>query len=493
MRHFLSAIVMVLFLSPAGWSADPPAKRPNVLFVIADDWGFGHAGAYGCNWVKTPAFDRVAKEGILFQNCFTSNPKCSPCRASILTGRNSWQTEEAVCHFGLFPKKWAVYPDVLEEAGYHVGLTGKGWGPGDHKISGFTQNPAGPSYDKHKVDPPYTGIGRNDYARNFEDFLAARKPGQPFCFWYGATEPHRVYEEGSGIRAGKDPKLVTLPNFYPDSKAIRSDYLDYALEVEWFDSHLGKMLALLEKAGELDHTIVVVTSDHGEPFPRVKGQIYERGFHIPLAVRWGDAVKAGRKVDDFINVRDFMPTFLEAAGVKIPPSVTGSSFLGVLKSEKSGQIDASRNRMVVGKERHDLGRPDDLGYPVRAIRTPDYLYIRNFEPERWPAGNPETGYRNVDGSPTKELILNSFDKYYKMSFGKRPAEELYRVDTDPDCINNLASDPAMAEIKGKLSKEMETLLKADEDPRILGKGAIFDTYKYLGGRKHAFDTWLKNQ
>ena len=187
---------------------------------------------------------------------------------------------------------------------------------------------------------------------------------------------------------------------------------------------------------------MVVTSDHGEPFPRVKGQIYEKGFHLPLAVRWGKNVKGGRTVDDFVNVRDFMPTLLEAAGAEVPKTVTGRSFLDVLRSGKSGRVDASRDRMLVGKERHDLGRPDDLGYPVRALRTPEYLYVRNYEPERWPAGNPETGYRNVDGSPTKELLLGGFDKYYKLSFGRR---------------------------------------------------GVFDTYKYVGDRKHAYDTWLKNK
>lgn len=472
-------------------AADPP--RPNVLFAIADDWGHGHAGIYGCKWVKTPAFDRVGREGVLFENCFTSNPKCSPCRASILTGRNSWQTEEACCHFGIFPNKWAVFPDLLEEEGYCIGLTGKGWGPGDYKAGGFARNPAGPSFDKRKVAAPQSGIGSNDYAGNFRDFLATRKNGQPFCFWYGASEPHRTYEVGSGVRAGKDPRLVDLPKFFPDSRAIRSDYLDYALEVEWFDSHLGRMLEILADTGELENTIVVVTSDHGEPFPRVKGQIYERGFHLPLAVRWGKRAKGGRTVSDFVNVRDFMPTFLEAAGAKVPESVTGRSFLPALASEKSGWIDPARNRMLVGKERHDLGRPDDLGYPVRALRTPEYLYVRNYEPDRWPAGNPETGYRNVDGGPTKEFLLERFDRFYKLGFGKRPAEELYRVDRDPDCVENLATVEGHAEVNAKLRTEMENLLKADADPRVMGRGAIFDTYKYVGDRKHAYDTWLQNR
>jgi len=485
MRFAFLAVVFFL----GGSRAD--AAGPNILLIIADDWGHGHAGAYGCQWVKTPGFDRIAREGALFNNCFTSNPKCSPCRASLLTGRNSWQTEEAVCHNGLFPNKWAVYPDLFEAAGYHVGFTGKGWGPGDFRGGGFKRNPAGPEFSEFKTKPPAKGIGTNDYARNFEEFLSKRQPNQPFCFWYGGTEPHRPYEEGIGLRSGKDPKAVTLPAFFPDSPLIRSDYLDYAYEVEYFDAHVVRILKKLEEAGELDNTLILMTSDHGEPFPRCKGQIYDRGFHIPLAIRWGKNIKPGRKVDDFINVRDFAPTFLEAAGLKIPDTVTGRAFVDVLKADKNGQVDAARTRMLVGKERHDLSRPSDLGYPVRAIRTPEYLYVKNFEPDRWPVGNPETGHRDTDDSPSKQLIQSSFDKYYKWCFGMRPPEELYRVDKDPDCINNLAADATQAKVKEDLRKEMEDLLTKDGDPRTLGKGAIFDTYKYLGPRKNGYDEWLK--
>jgi N-sulfoglucosamine sulfohydrolase len=491
-RTLAILIGAILFALAQPASAAEPA-RPNILFAIADDWGFGHAGAYGCKWVNVPAFDRLAKEGVLFNNCFTSNPKCSPCRASILTGRNSWQTEEACCHFGLFRAKWAVYPDVLEKEGYQVGFTGKGWGPGDWATGGFKRNPAGPEFSRLKAKPPTTGISPVDYASNFDAFLAKRMPGQPFCFWFGCHEPHRAYEEGSGVRSGKKLSDVTLPAYYPNSPTIRSDFLDYAVEVEWFDAHLGKMLKKLEDLGELDNTIVVMTSDHGEPFPRAKGQIYERGYHIPLAIRWGKVAKGGRVVDDFINVRDFAPTFLEAAGVAIPETVTGKSFVDVLKSSKSNWVDSTRNRMLIGKERHDVGRPNDLGYPVRAIRTPEYLYAKNYEPTRWPVGNPETGYRNCDDGPTKSFILADFNRFYNLCFGFRPTEELYRVDKDPDCVVNLAADTSLAAVKEELRKEMEDLLRKDKDPRILGNGAVFDTYKYVGPARHNYDLWLKNQ
>ncbi len=469
-------------------------KRPNILFLIFDDWGWNHAGAYGCTWVKTPNFDRVAREGILFKHCFTSNPKCSPCRASVLTGRNTWQLKEACCHNGLFPAGFAVYPDLLEQAGYAVGLTGKGWGPGDFKTAaGFPRNPAGPSFDRLRQEVPASGIGRNDYAGNFAAFLKQRPAGRPFCFWMGFTEPHRAYERGSGVRLGKRLADVKVPAYLPDVEAVRGDLLDYAVEVEWGDQQIGKALKVLQDAGELDRTLIVVTSDHGMPFPYVKGQIFEDGFHLPLAVRWGEAVKPGRVAEDFINVRDFAPTFLELAGLKPHPQMTGHSLVDVLRSGQSGWIDPARKVMLVGKERHDLGRPNDLGYPVRAIRTPEYLYVRNYFPERWPACNPETDFGNCDPGPTKEVLKALGGHYYELCFGKRPADVLYRLTDDPECVRDLANDPAYTKVMTELRDRMLGMLREEQDPRALGKGEVFDTYKYVGGRGKGYDTWLKAQ
>src|SRR5262249_126875 len=147
------------------------------------------------------------------------------------------------------------------------------------------------------------------------------------------------------LRAGRKLADVTLPKYFPDNRIVRSDLLDYGLEVEWFDQQLGKALDHLTKAGELDNTFIVVTSDHGMPFPRVKGQIYEHGFHIPMAVRWGPNIKAGRVIDDFINTRDLAPTFMQLAGLEPAGTMTGRSFLDVLRSDKSGVVDPARNIM----------------------------------------------------------------------------------------------------------------------------------------------------
>lgn len=488
MKLFLLAL-FVLALAPLSRAEAAATARPNILFIIFDDWGWQHAGAYGCNWVKTPNFDRVAKEGVLFKNAFTSNPKCSPCRATILTGRNTWQLEEAVCHNGIFPPKFAVYPDLLESSGYTVGLTGKGWGPGDFKLNGRTRNPAGPSFDAEKTVPPAKGIGKNDYAANFSAFLQQRNTAQPFCFWMGFQEPHRAYELGSGVRLGKKLADVRVPAYLPDNDVVRGDLADYAIEVEYADAYIGKAMALLEQQGLLDDTLIIVTSDHGMPFPRVKGQIYEDGYHLPLAMRWGKGIKQGRVVEDFVNVRDLAPTYLELAGLPLHEQMTGKSLAGILRSDQNGFVEG-RKIMLTGKERHDLGRPNDWGYPVRAIRTPQYFYSHNYHPERWPACNPETGYGNCDDGPTKSWLIEHKDRFYDLAFNYRPEEELYDIVHDPECLTNLAADVKFASLKQDLRQQMEAMLKVERDPRQLGQAAIFDTYPYLGNRgKKGYAEW----
>ena len=492
-RFSLLVFVACLILSLHSVARAADTTRPNILFIIFDDWGWQHAGAYGSTWVKTPNFDRVAREGVLFKNAFTSNPKCSPCRASILTGRNTWQLKEAVSHGGMFPDGFEVYPDLLEKSGYTVGLTGKGWGPGDFKtVAKRTRNPSGPSFDEHKSTPPASGMGRIDYAKNFDAFLKQRAKDKPFCFWMGFQEPHRGYELNSGARAGKNLADVKVPSYLPNTATVRGDLADYAVEVEWADSYIGKALALLEASGELENTLVIVTSDHGMPFPYVKGQIHEDGFKLPLAMRWGKVIKPGRVVEDFINVRDFAPTYMELAGLKPHAQMTGRSLVDMIRSPKSGWVE-NRDTMLVGKERHDIGRPNDWGYPVRALRTKDFLYVHNFHPDRWPAGNPETDFGNCDPGPTKEVVKTLSGYFYDLSFGKRLPDELYDLRRDPEGVNNLANDLYHAKILEEMRTKMMTMLREDKDPRALGEAAIFDTYQYVGGRGKGYETWLKAQ
>ena len=462
--------------------------RPNILFCIADDQSFPHAGAYGCEWIKTPNFDRVANEGILFTRAYTPNAKCAPSRACIITGRNSWQLEEAANHVPYFPEKFKTYAEVLIENGYHVGHVAKGWAPGNPGMKdGKKRELLGPAYNKYTTNPPTNKMSKIDYAKNFESFLESNPEGKPFYFWYGSTEPHREYEFKSGInKGGKNTGQIDhVFSFWPDNDTVRSDLLDYAFEIEYFDQHLGKMLKILEEKGMLENTIVVVTADNGMPFPRIKGQEYELSNHLPLAIMWPKGIKnPGRIVNDFVSFTDYAPTFLDVAGVLPEKSgmqeLEGNSLLPIFFNEREA---IGREFMVIGKERHDLGRPNDEGYPMRGILKDGFLYIKNYKTDRWPAGNPETGYMNCDGSPTKSFILNDRrmngkSRYWDLNFGKRVAEELYQISVDPECLKNLADSVDFSEIKGKLVQQMTDELTKEGDPRILGNGDIFDTYPY---------------
>lgn len=485
----MKSILTVLLIVATALSCSAKEKekqKPNILFCIADDASMNSFGAYGCDWIKTPAVDKLAKEGITFTNAYNCNPKCAPARACLVTGMYSWQLKEACNHWPVFPAEFKFYPHLLMEAGYHVGLTGKGWGPGSYATE---DNPAGPLYNDIKLKPPYKGIKTIDYAANFAAFLDENEADEPFCFWLGAFEPHRFYEKDSWKKENKDLSQVKVPGFYPDNETIRGDMQDYAVEVEWYDTHIGKAIVALEERGLLENTLVLITSDHGMPFPRIKGQIYEEGFHVPMIAYWKGTIKPGRTVTDFINFPDVAPTIMEVAGLEPHEQMTGNSFLSLLTSKKSGRVDKQRDHVLLGKERHDVGRANkdgvDLAYPVRAIRNDDYLYAHNIKPERWPVGNPEYNFRNCDGSPTKTYLteLEPEDAeypFFEMSFGMRPEEELYNVKDDPDCMINLADKPEYRKIKEELRQQMETELKAQGDPRTLGKGDVFDKYPFGG-------------
>ncbi len=453
--------------------------RPNILFCIADDWSWPHASIAGDPVVKTPTFDRVAREGVLFENAFVTAPSCTPSRGSIVTGQWHWRLENGGNLWSTLPAKFPVYPDLLEKAGYHVGITRKGWGPGRVEPGGRTRNPAGKSY------------------KDFNAFLKARPDGTPFCFWFGSHDPHRSYEKGSGVESGMKLQDVRVPACLPDSETVRSDLCDYYWEVQRFDCEVGELLAALESKGELDNTLVVVTGDNGLPFPRCKSNLYDLGTMVPLAIRWPGKIQPGRVVTDFVSLQDLAPTFLEIGGLKPPSEMTGRSLMQILTSDQSGRVEQERDHILTGKERHAWVRKDGLGYPCRAIRTDDFLYIRNYKPDRWPAGAPVDGgvpyyanrsYGDIDDSPTKTYMMEhrndpGVEKLFKLAFEKRPAEELYDLRKDPGQLNNVANVATYVAAKDKLAAALRAELVATRDPRVLGDGDAFDHYPYYGGRQ----------
>jgi len=469
----MSSLVRIVLLLGAvlagGLGARQPApSRPNILVIIADDWSYPHAGAYGDRVVKTPTFDRVAREGVLFRNAFAAAPSCTPSRASLLTGRAVHQLGEGGNLWGFLPSRFDVYPDRLESAGYVIGHTRKGWGPGNFQAGGRARNPAGPQFP------------------SFDEFYKQAPKDKPFCFWFGSTDPHRPYENGTGAGSGLKAEDVLVPAFLPDTPEVRSDILDYYYEVERIDREAGAIIAALERAGQLGNTLIVWTADNGLPFPRAKANLYDGGTHVPLAIRLPDRVKGGRTLDDFVVLTDLAPTLLEAAGLKPTPGMTGRSLMTLL----AGQRQPGRDKVFLERERHANVRRGDLSYPARAIRTQDFLYIRNFRSDRWPAGDPEMYFAvgefgDIDGSPSKDLLLArqsdpAIAKYFNLATAKRPAEELYDLRKDPGQINNVAMKEEYARTKKDLRAALDKWMRDTGDPRITTDDDRWDKYPYFG-------------
>jgi arylsulfatase A-like enzyme len=459
------ASVLVAFAVSANQTAP---TRPNILLAIADDWSWPHAGAYGDPTVKTPTFDRIAREGALFTHAFAAAPSCTPSRAALLTGRYPHELEEGGVLHGFLPEKFDVYTDLLERTGYFVGHTRKGWGPGRFEPGGRTRNPAGPAFS------------------DFETFLRNRPAGRPFVFWFGSQDPHRPYEEGSGAASGIDVASIRVPPFLPDTAEIRRDVADYFFEVQRFDRELGEIVERLRALGELDNTLVVITGDNGMPFPRAKANVYDAGTHVPLAMRWPAGVKSGLVSDTFVNLSDLAPTFLEAAGLTPPGSMSARSVLTLAE----GGTQQARDRVFIERERHAHVRAGNLSYPVRAVRTGEWLYIRNFRPDRWPAGDPEKVFSvgpfgDIDGGISKTLILErrsdpSIARHFALATAKRPAEELYDLKADPAQMNNVAGDLRHTAAKARLRRMLDEWMRTTGDPRATTDDDRWDRYPYYG-------------
>ncbi|MCA9164346.1 MAG: sulfatase [Planctomycetales bacterium] len=492
-------------------------KRPNILFAFADDWG-RYASIYaqtdgpgGINdVVRTPNFDRLAQRGVLFTNAFVNAPSCTPCRSSLLSGQYFWRTGRgAILQGAVWDSAIPTYPLLLGNSGYHLGKSYKVWSPGTPsdspyggqkysyqqaggRVNQFSQNVTKLVAGGKSVDEAKQEI-YNEVRDNFRAMLAKRGEDQPFCYWFGPTNVHRQWVRGSGKQLwGFDPDSLEgkMPPFLPDVPVVREDLVDYFGEIAAFDTSLGIMLDELEQVGELDNTLVVVSGDHGAPgFPHGKCNLYDFGTAVALAIA-GPGVKGGRVVDDFTILPDLAPTFLEAGGVEIPEQMTARSLWPVLASEKSGQVDPQRTAAFFGRERHvEMARAGHLPYPQRSIRTADYSFIINFRPDRYPLGDPynlgeddEPGFDEIarttfvtlpdeDAGPTKAWMVEhhadpAIRTAWQLGFEKRPARELYICSKDPFQMENVAGQPAYAELEERLVNQLLKELRATDDPRV---------------------------
>jgi len=456
----------------SGPQAASAAERPNVLVLMGDNWAWPHASAYGDAVVRTPVFDQIARDGVLFRNAFCVAPSCSPARAAFLTGQTIHRLEDAASLHGRFPARFRVFTEALEESGYFVGHSGKGWGPGNLPESGRSRNPAGAKFD------------------SISAFIAALPDEQPYCYWFSSRNPHIPWQEGADQKAAMSPDDVHVPAYLPDVPTVRGNILDYYCEVQQFDQECAAILQALTAAGRLDNTLIVMNGDNGWQVPHGLAHIYDAGTHVPLAISWKGHITPGRVSDEFVNFDDFAPTFLELAGLPVFPECTGHSLMPALRGDTDSAV--ARDAVFLSRERHANVRRGDRAYPVRAIRTREYLYVRNFEPDLWPAGDPEVyfavgDYGDVDFTLAKQFVLEHREEpkmrmFFDISFGKRPAEELYDLRQDPDQIHNVADSPDYAQVKTSLSGRLAEWMKSTSDPRAIDPhDDRWDKAPYYGG------------
>lgn len=528
--RYANVLALVIFVLPAAIVAQ---TRPNILFVFADDWG-RHAGIYAeidgpgtMNDLlrgRTPNIDRIAREGAVFRAAFVSAPSCTPSRSALLSGQHFWRTGRgSILRGAVWDPAIPAYPLLLQQAGYHLGKAYKVWGPGtpaDAPYGGQRHafEAAGRrfnNFSQHVTRRVSAGVAPEaakqelyaEVSANFDAFLAARPAGQPFSYWFGPTNVHRKWIRGSGKALwGLDPNELKgrLPPFLPDVPEVCEDLADYYGEILALDAALGLLLRRLEELGELDRTLIVLSGDHGAPgFPYGKCNLYDFGSAVPLMIR-GPGVATGAVVDTLTSLTQLAPTFLAVAGLTAPETMTGRSLVSRLAAGTPSREEPAQEAVFIGRERHvENARDAYLPYPQRAIRTRSHLFIINFEPDRWPMGEPyaldsdrpptvedlteqtRVTLPDDDAGPTKAWLVThrndpQWRPYFDRAYGKRPRYELYDLAKDPHQMNNVAGQPAYAAIQGSLEKRLMDELHRTGDPRVIDDGRYFETPPLAG-------------
>lgn len=444
------------------------AQQPNILFILADDMSYPYSSVYGDPVVKTPNLERLAQHGVTFTNAFSANPSCTPSRAGILTGRYPHKLGEAVNLVGRLDASIPTYVQSLRKEGYEVAYDRKGWAPGDFTKMGYKENPAGKQVE-------------------FQKMLSLLPKEKPFFFWFGTNDPHRTFPFGKGRASAIDLSKIKVPAFLPDVPEVRGDLADYFYLIKRLDDEVGELLKALEQTGRLENTIIVMTSDNGMPFPHAKANLYDYGTRVPLIISsFSNKVIQSKRNDSFVNLIDLTPTFLELANARNKPDMDGKSLVPVL----TGQTTLHRNEVFLERERHCMARSEmdrGAGYPMRAIRTSNFLYIVNLRYYRMPGGDESmpgttSEFGDVDGAPTKAFVLDNRNDpkvkpFFDLGFAKRPAEELYDLEKDPFNVNNVAELAEYASVKKDLSNKLLQWMQDENDPRVNGGGDEIDRYK----------------
>jgi len=437
MPSYLARFFIIVCLSFAtaqlAWSA-----QPNFIFFITDDISPEDLGPYGHKVVKTPHLDRMAAEGLVFDNAYLTASSCSVSRCSMITGRYPHNTGAPELHLPL-PESQRSFVQVFRDAGYHTVLSGKNH-MGKAEQLGFEKSTSG---------------GKPAGSEDWSEILQNRPKDRPFFAWFGSYDAHRDWQINDKAPV-YDPATVVVPPYLVDGPETRQDLADYFHEVSRTDYFLGQLFAELERQGIAEQTYVIYCTDNGRPFPRCKTRLYDSGIKTPLLVWRPGTIQPGRS-SSLVSAIDFSATFLDLAGLESLPTIQGVSFAKVLSDPKAVVRDfafAEHNWHVFGA--HE-----------RMVRHGDWLYIRNNRPNQqnlcvesddtFPAGK-ELWAAHAAGKttrPQQDIFLNP-----------RPQEELYRVGEDPHQLYNLASDTTFAETLVSLRGVLEqwTAQTGDTNP-----------------------------
>jgi arylsulfatase A-like enzyme len=413
--------------------APAPGRLPNIVFLISDDHSHPDLGCYGNAVVRTPNLDRMAREGMRFENCFVTSPQCSPNRSSIFTGCAPHTTATSRLHTPMPPWE-TTFLEPLKERGYFAGAFRK-----VHQGKQFDQR-----WDFY-----------GDAKAPFERFFEAAPAGRPFFLQVGFTDPHRPYRPGA-FSPPHDPAKIRVPRFLPDTPEVRQDLAHYYDAIARMDAECGQVFELLHRRGLAENTLVMFTGDNGMPFPRAKGTCYDPGIRVPLLAWWPGRIAAGAVRSELIAHVDLPVTWLEAAGIEKPAKMQGREFLSLLL----GKPYEPRTEVFSERNWHDNFDP------IRSVRTGRYKLIFNAAPHfpyrpAWDLADSPTWKAYQQAARQGKLEAH----HRPLLDPARPVLELYDLTTDPDEFHNLATSPAHREIFEDMKRRLSNWMH--------------DTYDYL--------------
>ncbi len=446
---------------PARPSAQSAPGRKNVLVIVADDQGL-HLGCYGDRVARTPNLDRLASQGVRFSNAFCTTASCSASRSVILTGLYN----HASGQFGHahLPANFHTHdsvrslPRLLRDRGYLTGVIGK------LHVLPEKQYP----FEMHAEGAPRDLAGMARKAG--ELFRKAGEAKKPFYLHIGYGDPHRAGKGFGNDRSYPgitpmtyDPAKVEVPYFLPDQPEVRAEISEYLQAVNRLDQGVGMLLEELRKSGQEQETLVIYVSDNGMPFPGAKATLYEPGIHLPMIVRRPGMERRGLVNNAMVSWVDLVPTCLDWAGAAATGSVRsglpdyplhGRSLLPVIEQENPGGWD----QVFLSHTFHEVINY----YPTRGIRTRRHKYLRNLVPDLYPFPS------DLFASQTWQGVMRRGDKMMGRrpvaTFLRRPAEELYDLEKDPQELNNLAGSPQHTEVLATCRRKVDEMQAGTRDP-----------------------------